>query len=106
MEHLGAFIHRKSITKDDWSVVASYELRLLNCFESNPVATFFDTLSGLPIFTDDVVRFSNAITFNGCGWGLTSFITVKELRANSFIRDDTIKFQVKVSVKSSEKIAN
>lgn len=79
-------------------------MRLLS--EPNSVATFFETLSGLPIFTDDVIRFSNAITFNGCGWGFPSFITVKELRENSFIRDDTIKFQVKVSVKSSEKIAN
>lgn len=100
VEHLAVYLYHKSITNDGWSVRAAFEMRLLSC-ESG----FLETLSGLPLFRSDEIRFCKEQAFTGSNaFGWPTFITVKELRSGPFIRDDKIKLRLKLFVKGFKEI--
>ena len=94
VEYLGVYLNYNNIIDDRWSVVATYELRLLSS-NSGPVC-------------GDVVKIGKDRTFkkpdSGIGWGWPMFITVDKLRSGSFIQDDTIKIRAHLSTKRFERI--
>ena len=92
MEYLGIYLSYSIIDNHNWSLVVTYELRLLN---SGPVGV-------------DVVRINSDRQFKKpdsfTGWGFKKFITVDQLRAGSFIQNDTIKIRAHLSTKSFERM--
>ena len=95
-EFLDVYLHYNNIIdkEDRWSVVATYELRLLS---SN---------SGLAVGGDVVKIIKDwefkCPHFSGLGW--EQFISVDELRSGSFIQNDTIKLQIQLSTKNFKRI--
>ena len=92
VEYLGIYLSYSIIDNHNWSLVVTYELRLLN---SGPVGV-------------DVVRINSDRQFKKpdsfTGWGFKKFITVDQLRAGSFIQNDTIKIRAHLSTKSFERM--
>ena len=94
VEYLGVYLSYNNIIDNDdrWSVVATFELRLLN--ESSN--------------SGDVVKINKDRVFKKpeefTGWGWRKFVTVAQLRSGSFIQDDTIKIRAHLSTESFERI--
>ena len=88
---MGVYLYNDMSVEGSWSVVAAYELRLLS---SNPGQV------------DDEVGSEEDEEFNHeeNNWGWPVFITLDELRAGSFIENDTIKIRAHLTVKSFERI--
>ena len=77
-----------SVEECRWSVVAAFELRLLSPGQvDDEIGTLRDQ------------EFNHEMT----DWGWNDFITLDELRAGSFIENDTIKIRAHLKVKSFEK---
>ena len=95
VEYLGVYLYPNNIIdKDTWSIVITYEFRLLSS-NSDPVGDV------VKIGKDQ--QFKNSDSRNGWGW---KFITVDELRSGSFIQEDTIKIRAHLSTKRFERIAD
>ena len=94
MEYLKLILHHSNNIIDRWSVMATFELRLLS--------------SGSALFGDVVVRkkdhvFEKPGEFIGYGWN--KFISVDKLRAGSYIQNDTIRIRIHLSTRNFERIA-
>ena len=89
---MAVYLNRKN-DLDRWSVVTTYEVRLLSsAAESDRKETIEDYV------------FKNPSKSTGYGW--PEFIALDELRSGSFIKDDTIKFRVHLTTKNFERIAD
>ena len=93
VSYLAVFLYCTS-DLDRWSVVTTYEVRLLSSSSSSG-AVGSDVIG---TFKDCVFKKPNLVT----GWGRNRFITLDKLRSGSFIQDDTIKFRVHLTTKKRE----
>ena len=78
-----------------WRLVATFEIRLLSS-NSGEV--------GDVIRTHKDKEFKNPKKYNG--WGFCDFIKVDQLRSGSFIQNDTIKLQARLTINSLERFSD
>ena len=95
VNYLAVYLHCTS-DLDRWSVVTTYEVRLLS--------------SSSDVVGSDVVESAKDHVFKKpdkfTGWGWPKFITLDKLRSGSYIKDDTIKLRVHLTSKNFERIAD
>lgn len=91
--YLSVYLHYQNIIEEDqWSVVGTFEVRLLGPINGDFVKTLKDKLFKKPD--------------NFTSWGFRKFITMDNLRSSSFIQDDAIKIRVHLTTKNFERFRN